>query len=338
MIVAPSRFAVAGGGTVPHTSTITIASGKVSSNLTDFPLYVDLSDMPSGFWDNVANDGSDIEVTDSGGTPIAFDLVYFDHSGQAGDLYFKAPSVLSGSSNTFDINVGDGATAPGTGDPLGRDATWALFTPNGRVYHGRENVDRTGTGGAATLNGNASFTDGFMTFDGAGDYISSALSAEPTILSMVALQVTMDALGVGHRGCMTVGQGTSDTNRISMYRRGSGSPAGRMAIWNTTNGFGQGTAPVIVAGTPFSSSCDHSNGVVRNLYIDGASVFTAAAAADVLTAAPTLYIGVEDASASEPMQGTIRFCALKTGTILSAAEHKALHDNVVAPSSFYTAA
>lgn len=36
---------------------ITIANGKVDADLTDFPVYVDLSDLPSSFWSSVLNGG-----------------------------------------------------------------------------------------------------------------------------------------------------------------------------------------------------------------------------------------------------------------------------------------
>jgi hypothetical protein len=331
-----------GGGEVPHTSTVTIASGEVSSNLTDFPVYVDLADMPSGFWANVASDGSDIEVTDSGGTPIPFDLVYFDHSGEDGDLYFKAPSVLSGSPNTFDINVGDGATAPAVTDPLGRNAVWSAFT---RVYHGRANIDRTGAGGAATLVGDAAFINGALNLDGAGgpglkDHAKSTLSAEPTIMSGVLLNIHFDTLASAtHTGLMSVAMsGGADANRIGLMVRASAGPVQRLSVWNNTNGFLTGTAADLSAGQTISAGFDHSNGVVRNLYENGVSVGTTASAADVLTGAPVLYVGVEDETANEALDGQIVFFALKTGTILSAAEHKALYDNINAPTSFYSIA
>ena len=50
----------------------TVPSGKVGSNLTGFPVMVDLSEMPSEFWDHVAADGGDIRALE-GATELPID-------------------------------------------------------------------------------------------------------------------------------------------------------------------------------------------------------------------------------------------------------------------------
>ena len=56
-----------------------IQNGKVDADLSDFPVYVDLSDLPAGFHSNVQDGGADIRVTESDGeTEVAREVVYYD--------------------------------------------------------------------------------------------------------------------------------------------------------------------------------------------------------------------------------------------------------------------
>jgi len=63
--------------TVPWNNTdwteyvaITIDNTKIDDDLTNFPVYVDLADMPDTFWNTVADGGGDIRVTTHTGTPV----------------------------------------------------------------------------------------------------------------------------------------------------------------------------------------------------------------------------------------------------------------------------
>jgi hypothetical protein len=115
-------------GVTTYKVTLTIASGEVSSNLTDYPVYVRLSGMPAGFWTHVKEDGGDIRVKTTGGTTVPTDLVWFDYEGEDGVLFFLASSVLSGSDNDWDIHYGDAALdLLDPGDANGRDDVWANY-------------------------------------------------------------------------------------------------------------------------------------------------------------------------------------------------------------------
>ena len=46
---------------------LTIQASKVDADLTDYPIYVDLSNLPSDFHNNVKSDGGDIRVTKADG-------------------------------------------------------------------------------------------------------------------------------------------------------------------------------------------------------------------------------------------------------------------------------
>lgn len=125
---------------------LTVASGTVSADLTDFPVQVDLSDMPAVFWDRVTSDGGDIRIRTTAGAEVEIDLPLFDYENQEGVLFFKAGSVPSGSAATWNIHYGDSSlSAPGVSGTYGRDAVWEDYEFVVALGDGEEAVkDRTG--------------------------------------------------------------------------------------------------------------------------------------------------------------------------------------------------
>lgn len=102
-------------------ATLTIAAQP--STLTDFVTRVDLADMPTAWWADVAANGGNIRVK-QGGTVVPHDVIYVDRVAQRGTLYFKA--TLGTSSNVFTIDKsGDGRLA--VTDPNGRNAVWSAY-------------------------------------------------------------------------------------------------------------------------------------------------------------------------------------------------------------------
>jgi len=131
----PSSFRVA----------LTIAAGKVASDLTNFPVYVDLSGMPTGFWNHVKPDGGDIRVRTTTGTLIPFDLARFDYYDHTGALFIRR-TVTTASDTVVYIHYGNpGLSLLAPGDANGRNAVWADYTS---VFLLGETADDR-TGGAA---------------------------------------------------------------------------------------------------------------------------------------------------------------------------------------------
>lgn len=81
---------------------ITIQSGQVDADLTDFPVYVDLSDLPADFWDNVQSDGGDIRVSkdESGTDQMPAELVSIDTTAETGELHVKYEGTLSSTADS----------------------------------------------------------------------------------------------------------------------------------------------------------------------------------------------------------------------------------------------
>ena len=84
-----------------NTANVVVQSSQVTADLTDFPLLVDLSDLPAGFWSTVSNGGGDIRVFKADGTTeLAREVVSCDTATETGELWVKYAGTLSGSVDT----------------------------------------------------------------------------------------------------------------------------------------------------------------------------------------------------------------------------------------------
>ena len=137
---------------------ITIDHSKVGSDLTDFPVYVDLSTLPSGFHTNVKSDGGDIRVTRSDGTTeCPREIVFYDAANDKGELHFKANSLSSTSDTDFYIYYGNASASDyATDATYGARKVWT----NGYVgvYHlqatsGTQKNSATGSDDLSVSNG-----------------------------------------------------------------------------------------------------------------------------------------------------------------------------------------
>ncbi len=102
-----------GGGTPPPTSgsylagyntriPLSINGSTLFGSVTDFPVYVDLSDLPNSFFSSVQSTGADIRITEEDGiTELPFELVDIDTGSRSGQLYFKASSLDVGTTEKF---------------------------------------------------------------------------------------------------------------------------------------------------------------------------------------------------------------------------------------------
>lgn len=133
----------AGGST--YSIDLTIPAGKVTADLTSFPVLVDLANLPDAFWNAVKSDGGDIRVQNGSGTFLPIDLLYINVVTKKGRLFFLANSIPAGSDSTWTISGGNPyLNLLPANDSLGRNAVWAGYH---RVYMmDGTGVDRTGAG------------------------------------------------------------------------------------------------------------------------------------------------------------------------------------------------
>ena len=121
---------------------VTVPSGTVGSNLTDFPIMVDLSDMPSSFWTGVDDDGGNIRAYESDGTTlIPVDVTFIDVEYKQGRLFAKTDITALADSSIVISKLAAATPALAVGDANGRNAVWSDYE---FAYVFPEQVNRTG--------------------------------------------------------------------------------------------------------------------------------------------------------------------------------------------------
>ena len=105
---------------------------KVTGNLSNFPVYINLANLPSEFWDAVnSTNGGDIRITNKSGTQLPREIVSFTDSGSSGtgELHFLADSLSSASDSIFYIYVGNPSITHDylDTDTHGAEAVWADY-------------------------------------------------------------------------------------------------------------------------------------------------------------------------------------------------------------------
>ncbi len=158
LVILSTAGSGGGGGSTstPTTSTSTFLVGydtrlplsisgtSLFGSVNDFPVYVDLSDLPSAFFSTVQASGADIRITTGDGlTEVPREVVAIDTGAETGQLHFKAPSLDTGTTSVFYLYYGS-STAPAyaANDTYGAQNVWT----NGylAVYHMEESAAGSG--------------------------------------------------------------------------------------------------------------------------------------------------------------------------------------------------
>jgi len=133
---------------------------KVPGNLTDFTVFIDLSDFSTGhgFWNSVASDGKDIRVTLSDETTeVPVEIVSIDVGAEAGEIHFKVTGTLIGLVDTyFYLYYGNSLTSmPSASSTYGSDNVWTDYSG---VWHMDSVNDSTSNSNDGTLVNSASIS------------------------------------------------------------------------------------------------------------------------------------------------------------------------------------
>lgn len=307
------------------TSTLTIASGKVSADVSNYPVHVRMSDLGSSFWSAVASDGSNIRVR-QGGADLPFDLAYFNYAGQSGSLFFKA-NLLAASNNVFTIEVVAGATAPAVTDPIGRNAVWSAFH---RVVHGGGLVDRTGSGITITQVGTVTVSGGKFTF-ATNSALYMSTSQQTGNYSMFFYGFA-NGFSIKNYAFLSFSDSWSASpNRQTMAFR---SNTENLAVWNNTDSWSSeyNTEDPIT----FTAGISIITGSQRRLHAQGLTPLNSASSANIPSGAnPVWIIGAEDSSLSEEYENDMYLALLALST-LPDVFFTAMDANLRTPTSFYS--
>lgn len=114
---------------------VVVSAGYIYADwLTDYPVFVDLSSIPSAFFDDVQSDGADIRITKNDGTTeLPREVVWLDTAGNDGELHFLADLSTQTGTEFYLYYNNSTASEPAPGGATGAYSVWADYT---HVFHG----------------------------------------------------------------------------------------------------------------------------------------------------------------------------------------------------------
>lgn len=172
-----------------HVANITIDNTKVAADLTDFVVYVDLSDMNADFWNTVANGGGDIRVYKSDGTTeLAREVVSCDTSTKTGELHFKYTGTLSSTVDTEVQIHADGTSSDyAVTDTYGRNAVWSDYD---MVWHMEGNTNDSTVNAYNGSGSTIDFSDANGKIEQGGDYAGDKTTTTLSVDNIAGVSVT----------------------------------------------------------------------------------------------------------------------------------------------------
>jgi len=325
---------------------LTIDNTKVSADLTDYVGYIDLAQMPAGFWTTVQNGGGDIRITKTDGeTELAREIVTCDTTAETGEVHFKLTGTLSSSADT-DIYVyfgNSGASDYAVDATYGRNNVW---DSNYRaVYHFSET---SGSRYDSTVNGQTlsdvnTVTSGAGKLGTGGDFEStnseyltktgSIMASVPTAITASAW-ITRESVATGGPANTISNEGT---NKGFWWLRTEDNPSDKVgfSIQNTsTTTFTAKSTTNIGTGSPYYvvGSWDSSN---IKIYVNGSLEHTVATTGTIRTTVALNYICGAFTSPGNYFDGIIDENRV-SNSALSASWITTEYNNQSAPATFYT--
>lgn len=228
---------------------ITVDNTKVDADLTGFPVYVDLSNMPAGFHTHVnQTDARDIRVTkDDGTTEVPREIVFYTAASDTGELHFKGD--LANSTDTeFYIYYGNSSASDYALDATyGAENVWDSNYV--QVQHLNEtsgtHLDKTANdndsnGITVTQQGTASIGKmyGADDFDGTDDIVTfpDATSLKPTGDMTLETWIKMDNLpSTRSQNATLINKNGASTEAYMLYVSTSNKPLFKWSNTTPTN-------------------------------------------------------------------------------------------------------
>ena len=326
-------------------ANVTIQSSQVTADLTDFPLLVDLSDMPAGFWSTVASSGGDIRVFKSDGTTeLPREVVSIDTVANTGELWVKYAGTLSGSIDTTIQIHADGVSSDyAVTATYGRNNVWSNYVA---VYHGDSTDDATGKGGTLSATGTASSVgsvtakigtafdisgpSGFGTTTAGGALVAGGASTVQTWL-----RKTASAIGgndFSERLVQYYNSAESDSHQTHVDREAKFFTA--TLGGNTQTEAAGGVAIVLNEWASLHSVFDQAAGIVTH-YRNGVQDTQITGYTDTSEANSTIFIGAQP-GAENGIKGQFDEARV-SDTGLSSTWVRTEYNNQSSPNTFYLA-
>lgn len=306
---------------------ITIDHTKVSADLTDYVVYVNLADLVKAgadIFDLCRSDGGDIRATKSDGTTqLATELVVIDTTAKTGELHVKFTGTLSSTVDTIIRIYYNGTdTALATSDTYGRDAVWSNEIS---VYH----MQTSSTDSKGSYNG----TDTSISYStngqiGKGAYTAGGkvVTSSYSLNSAFSLRLWINPNSVS--GVQVF---------FSTYKpaNGTGSPAGVLQLVGTALNYSNYVVDTnqgsFSASTLAMAGVTH-NGTTATLYKNGASIGSGTVAHSTATAEMSLF--ARNDVTTNRYAGLLDEVRLRSGT-LATSWITTEYNNQSSPSTFY---
>ncbi|MEM7340201.1 MAG: signal peptidase I [Actinomycetota bacterium] len=315
---------------------VTVPSGSVASDLTDYPLLVSLTSADLGT--NALADGSDIRFTAAdGSTPLAHEIERFDSATGALAAWVLVPTITAASDTTVYLYY----AAPNAPDQQDIRATWPADVE--AAWH----LHRSPAGSApqlddSTINNHDGLSGGAMTvgdlvtagatpaidFDGGNDVLrADAFDPTPTGQLTISGFVNLDAHTASGRLVTKADNATTRIFGISFSA--SGDIRGRLVLDGVLTEFTAGIVPV-GAWHHVALTWD---GTTARLYLDGVEQGSQAATG-ALDRDHTMPVTIGNVvSADRGLDGRIDEVRIER-VARSAAWLAALASNVRSPGAF----
>lgn len=293
-------------GPVGGVAKLTVPAGKVTSDLSAFPMRIDLASLPAEFWDEVAEDGGDIRLLSGVGVTLPIDLVRFDKLTQTGEL-FVLTDIHSASDTTLYVKIGEGAEAIPVDSAIGRHAVWGDYA----CMHIMDTLeDRSGHGLTMVLEGTASI-DGWLRVNGAGN---GRINGAP-LLTTWTMGITAQPSYTQANGTMISYSPptTANTWRASLVLRGND----HYGTWNSSNGWLLDPGALPTTSDRVRLHHVQNANVSRKLYRNGVLANSGTTAQRPVNGGtgPALWLGVETTSYGERFRGALGYSYLREGEL-----------------------
>jgi 6-phosphogluconolactonase (cycloisomerase 2 family) len=305
-------------GNFLYRKKITFSASTVSTNLTDFPVLVNLTSSNFDFT-KAQSGGQDIRFSDSdGSTALNYEIEKWNANTQLASVWVKVPQVNASSTNDYiymyygDSTAADGQNASGTWDSNFK-AVWHLDeNPAGSAP---QMSDSSGNGNSATSNsmsssdniaGQIASSTRFGTGGASTKYLTKAdnatldLSTAGTIEAWVYAINANNGNGIIHKGQLHAF--TDEAYSLQTY-------SGPGVDFYINAGGGTNT---FLSGSTFSQNAWHHivgtwDGTNAKIYIDGTLDASVGSTVSVLNSSGALQIGTQtlDSPSSEAWQGNL---------------------------------
>lgn len=238
--------------------------------MSNFPIFVDLSTLPSGFHSGVNANGTDIRVTKHDGiTELPREVVFYDAATDTGELHFKGDITDTHDSDFYIYYNNPSAAEPAVTATYGRNNVW---TGAKAIIHGTQNVlDSSGNGFNGTLK-EVTQGAGFLNFPGEVAEVSSLTDnttipfGKATTYQKLAIKFTANADAVARLDILirrAANNGTpAGTVTVALQDDSSGSPSGTNLFSATISATNLTTSTLNVDKIISSLAANLTNGTV----------------------------------------------------------------------------